>query len=87
MARPKKVVESTDEPKGEVANLSPVETALDNAKGMFESLIVVGVKSDGNVDLVASHPSFPHMQTMLQDAQFELFLYKKGQLNQKKENI
>lgn len=79
MARPKKEVTPQPVEEDVVAN------ALTNASGMFDSVVVVGIKPDGNVDVVTSHPNFPHMQSMLQDALFELFLYKKQQLNSKKE--
>jgi len=89
MAR--KTIKATDvlEPKeelvgGEVGtdnfdNLrNQVNSKLDEAKGKFTAVAIVGVTEDGTFDLVTNVSQYSYLQWLLGKGSFELFIHEKN---------
>lgn len=58
--------------------LSPSDTALENAKGKFEQVVVIGLDARNNVDISSSSNSYVVLQWLLNRASFELLIHEKA---------
>lgn len=77
----------TDKPAVEKeATVNVADEVLENAKGNFQSLLVIGFKQDGEFDLASTLNNFPSIQYLLQKAAFEMFVLEKNMTQSKKEN-
>lgn len=59
-------------------NVSPsaMNAPLERAKDKFAALMVIGITSNGVLDIETDMSSYPHMQHLLNRASFELFIHE-----------
>lgn len=55
-----------------------VDAKLDEAKGKFTAIAVVGVTEDGGFDLLTNVSQYSYIQWLLNKASFELFIHEKN---------
>ena len=56
------------------------DQALDNAKGLFEHVAVIGLKKNGKVDIIPTIATYQFTQWLLNRASFELLIAEKAQI-------
>lgn len=82
MASIKKKTSETEEAK--TGETNPVDTAvssvnqeLDNAKNTFTSVVIIGVKPDGSLDIRTNLTSYELTQYLFHRASFEIFVHQR----------
>ncbi len=69
----------------EIPEMSPIMTrgnqTLEEAKGKFSVVVVVGLLENGLIDITSNLPQYPTMQWMLDRAKFELHIHEKNSFN------
>ena len=61
-----------------VALHKEVDSKLDEAKGKFTAIAVVGVTEDGSFDLLTNVSQYSYLQWLLNKGSFELFIHEKN---------
>jgi hypothetical protein len=54
---------------------------LEEAKGRFPLVIVLGLNPQGQIDVTTNQPHYPTLQWLLNRAGFELLLHEKSTMN------
>lgn len=62
--------------------LSPADQVLNNAKGKFEVVLVIGLDSKNNLDVTSTNNNYPILQWLLNKASFELNIHEKNTTQQ-----
>lgn len=64
--------------KKKIKELSPSDQALENAKGKFQTTVVIGLDEKNNIDVSSSSNSYVVLQWLLNRASFELLIHEKA---------
>lgn len=65
-----------------VSELTP-DSILENAKGKFKNVVVIGWEENGNVDIATDVPQYPFLQYILNRVSFQLHVHEMNQRGQK----
>lgn len=57
---------------------SPKDIAIEGVRRKFVDFVAVGLTEEGRIDIIATQPTFEHIQYLLTRGQFEMNLYEKA---------
>lgn len=71
-------IEQEQETAAEANTVSTsADAELDKAKHTFTSVVVIGVKPDGGIDVRTNLSSYEHAQYLFHRASFEIFIHQR----------